>query len=111
MATIASQSMTSSGLEAVFVAAAGGGDKFTPSDRTFIRVKNGDASDKTVTVVTQATHRGRAIADDVVVVTAGEERDIGPLPHELYAAAADGLGVITYSAVTSVTVAVVVLSS
>ncbi len=110
MATLAAQSIGPTGLEAVFVAAAGGGDKFVPSDRTFVRFKNGDAADKTVTVVTQATLRGHAVADDTVVVTAGEERDLGPYPHEIYAAASDGLAAMTYSAVTSCTVAVLTLS-
>ncbi len=111
MATLAAQSISRSGLEPVPVAAAGGGDKFTPSDRTFVTVANGSGGDITVTVVSVTTVIGLAVADSVTVVTAGESRDIGPFPHEHFAAASDGLAAITYSGVTSLTVAVKVLST
>ena len=108
MATLATQAVALTGLEAVYSAAAAGGDKFTPTRTTFLHVKNGDVSDKTVTVVTPGTVLGLAIADAATVVTAGEERFIGPFDPAVFAGS-DGLASITYSAVTSVTVAVVVV--
>jgi len=96
------------------VAAAGGGDNFTPDDRTFLIVKNAGGSPVTVTVVTPKTDPGgHAIADDVVSVPATTgERWIGPFPAEYYADPANtvpGNCGVTYSGVTSVTVAVVSL--
>ncbi len=110
MATLATQSITRAGLEATYAAAAGGGDKFAPDANAVLHVKNGSGGDITVTVATQGTVVGNPIADNAVVVTAGEERFIGPWPYEHYSAAADGLAAITYSGVTSLTVAVFRLS-
>ena len=110
MATLATQSITRAGLEATYAAAAGGGDKFAPDRDTLLHVKNASGGDITVTIVTQGTVVGNPIADNAVVVTAGEERFIGPFPYEHYSAASDGLAAITYSGVTSLTIAAFKLS-
>lgn len=87
-------------------AASGGGDKVFPNTRGAVLVKNGDASAKTVTVVVPGnTKFGQAQPDVAIVIPAGEQTLIGPFPQEL--AGTDGLVSLTYSAVTSVTVAAV----
>ncbi len=111
MATLVTQSIVRSGLERSYVAAAGGGDKFTPGPDLMLEFINASGGDITVTVATQKTDGyGHAIADDTIVVTAGESRLAGPFPGEVYAAAADGLGTIAYSGVTTFTVAALTLS-
>jgi hypothetical protein len=109
MATLATQGISPDGLEATYATAAGGGDKVRPGATTFLHVKNGDASDKTVTIDDPTSVKPRGAAswnpDLVVVVTAGEERMIGPLGDRF--AGSDGLVAVTYSAVTSVTVAAI----
>ena len=70
--------------------------------RTFIHVKNGGGSPDTVTIVTQTTVDGNAIADRAVVVPAGEEKFIGPFPPHLYNNA-DGEVEWSHSFITSVT--------
>lgn len=104
MALIAPQQIQITGTEVTYAAASGGGDTVAPGDDVFLHVKNADASDKTVTLVRPGTEFGQANPDVAVVVTAGEQRMIGPLSRE-FADASTGLISVTYSAVTSVTVA------
>lgn len=109
MANLAIQDITVAGTEVAFVAAAAGGDAIPDNmqgERTFLRVKNGDAADKTVTINSQTPCDQGFDHDIVEVVTAGEERDIGPLDDARFN---DGNGsvLITYSAVANVTVAAV----
>lgn len=106
MALLTRQTATITGLEATYVAASAGGDTVAPGDNVVLHVKNDDATDKTVTVVVPGTSFGQALPDVDVVVTAGEDRFIGPLSAGL---ATDGVVSITYSAVTSVTVAAIAL--
>jgi len=110
MATLATQQVVRTGLNPAYSAAAGGGDRFTPSDTTFLHVKNGSGGALTVTVVTPRTDpgSGQAIADVAVSVPATPgERMIGPFPAPSFGAPADGLADITYSGVTSLTIAVI----
>lgn len=110
MATLAVQEVTRAGATLTAAAAAAGGDKFAPSDRTWLRVINGGAGAITVTIVTPNNLISDvAIADLAVSVGAGVTKDIGPFPYEHFANSADGLADITYSGVTSVTVAAVKL--
>lgn len=108
MAKIEEQLVTIAGLGPAYSAAAGGGDTFDPDQDTFIHVKNGSGGAITVTVVTPRVdpQTGLAEADVAVSVPAGGERMIGPFPFETYADPATGLGSITYSGVTSLTLAV-----
>lgn len=103
MAALATQQVTINGTQLTYTAAAGGGDTVTPSDRTFLSVNNAGGSPITVTVVTPGTFAGQPLADVPITVTNGTRKEIGPLTYAL----ADSTGVvpITYSAVTSVTVA------
>ena len=110
MATLSVQTISRDGLEATYDAAAGGGDEFTNSGDEFIHIKNGDVSAMTLTIVTQATVDGQAVGDRTVAVPAGEERIVGPFPTGTYN---DGTGKVqlTYSAVTSLTIAALKLGS
>lgn len=105
MATRATQQVTRTGIAATYNAAASG-DKFRPDERTMLHVVNGDSSSHTITIVTPGTVNGLAIADLVVTVPNGASRMIGPFPAGTFAASADGLASITWSATTSMTWAV-----
>lgn len=106
MAVLTVQDMTTSGLEVVFVAAGVAGDSFMNDGNTFLRVKNGDVSDKTVTIASPINCNQGFTHNVAIVVTAGEERDIGPFLRNRFN---DDTGKvnITYSAITSVTVAAI----
>lgn len=111
MATLTTQAISRAGIVPTYAAAAGGGDKFTPSRDTYIHAKNGSGGSITVTIVTpKNTSYGAAIADIAVAIAAGAEKVIGPFPYEHFADTDDGLGDITYSGVTSLTVGVFSLS-
>ena len=107
MATLTYKKSKIGGSGNVAMAAASvGGDKVSPNPRGALLVKNGDASSKTVTVVVPGNTRyGQAQPDVAVVIPASEQSLIGPFGPEL--AGGDGLVAITYSGVTSVTVAAV----
>lgn len=104
MATLSPQSILDAGTAPTFAAAAGGGDACITGAGILLAVTNGDASSKTVTVATPGTVNGLAIADRAVVVAAGTTAYI-PIGND-YRDPSTGLAAITYSAVTSVTVAV-----
>jgi len=106
MATLTVTPVTLSGVrdDNALVAAAGGGDAFAPSDRTFFRINNGGGSPITVTFVTPGSVSTLTIGDAGGSVTNAQSRLFGPFPAELFADPTTGLCVVTYSAVTSVTV-------
>ncbi|MFJ8603390.1 hypothetical protein ACIREM_32730 [Streptomyces shenzhenensis] len=105
MATLTTQTIGLSGLGATYANAAAGGDKCQVGDRTFLHVKNGAASNITVTLTATAAVRGQAVSNLTVAVPASGDRMIGPLPADLLASPTDGLCAIGYSASASVTVA------
>ena len=105
MATLTVQDITTSGLEPDFSAADVAGDKFAWDRYRFLHVKNGGASPVTVDVVSQrGAVPGLAPANIEVTIPAGEERIIGPFDKDGFRKA-DGMVEVTYSGVTSVTVA------
>ena len=107
MATLAYQQSAIGGAAVTMAAASGGGDKVAPNKRGALLVTNGDASSKTVTIAVPGnTKYGQANPDVAVVVAAGVTKLIGPFASDL-ADPTDGKVAITYSAVTSVTVAAV----
>jgi len=114
MATLTKQVVTLSGIGPTYAAATGGGDEFVPSDKSLLHVKNGSGSPITVTIVTPRTdpRSGQAISDVAVSVPATGERMIGPFPRQAFAGttAADPEADITYSGVTSLTIAHIELS-
>lgn len=95
-------------LDGALSAAASGGDDAPTGAGVVLVVKNGDASDHDVTIVTPGTVNGLAIADRVVTVAAGKTELI-PLTAD-YRDPSTGRASITYAAVTSVTVGVVRVS-
>jgi hypothetical protein len=103
MAALTTQQVPVTGLEASYASAAAGGDTVEAGDGIFVHVKNADASDKTVTVAVPGSEYGQARPDVAVVVTAGEQRFI-QIPRAL-ADSSDNRVHLTYSAVTSVTIA------
>ena len=106
MATLTVQTISRTGLEPSYAAAAAGGDEFANTGDEFLHIKNGDASSHTVTIETPGNVDGLAVADRAVAVGAGEERMIGPFPTSVYNDSGD-LVQLTYDAVTAVTVAIV----
>jgi hypothetical protein len=92
------------GATVAFSAATGGGDTVVGGQGVHLLVNNASASPITVTLVTPETVDGTlAVADRPIVVTNATIREI-PVPSR-YNDAATGIASITYSAVTTVTVA------
>lgn len=110
MATLTAQAIVRTGLEPSYASAAGGGDEFVNTGVQALHVKNGSGGDIVVTIETPNAVDTLAIADRDVTVPAGEERIIGPFPTSHYNDA-NGKVQITYDGVTSLTVAVLQLSS
>lgn len=106
MAVISVQAFSVAGLTPNFVAASAGGDTFDNAGANYLFVKNQSASSITVTVdsVQQCSHGFDH--DQVVTVTAGQTKQIGLFPTTRYNNAS-GQVAVSYSAVASVTVAVV----
>ena len=107
MATIATQNPGTAGAAPTMVAASAGGDKVAPGTR--LLVVNGGGASINVTLTTPLTVDGLALADRVVAVPNGTSISrafAGNVPSSLYQDPADGLCSLSYSAVTSVTLAV-----
>lgn len=100
------QKSTTNGLETTFAPASVAGDSFTNDGKTILRVKNGDVADKTITIDSPIACNHGFTHDVAVVVTAGEERDIGPFLRNRFNDE-NGKVNVTYSAVTSVTIAAI----
>lgn len=108
MAVLTAQNMDYTGLEVTFAAADAAGDEVAWTDRLFLWVKNADASDHTLTITSEADAvPGLAVSNQAVVVSAGEDRLIGPFPRGAFRNDTDGRVAWTYDAVTSVTIAVI----
>lgn len=109
MAVLATQQVTRGGLNPVMSAVAGGGDSFQPGDKAWLRIDNADSASHTVTIHVTATRFGRAVADLVVAVPAGQTRMIGPLINEEFLDPATNLGSMTYTSATGMTAGVFTL--
>jgi len=108
MATLTTQVVNRAGTIPTYGAATGGGDAMSCSDDSFLHVKNGGGSAITVTLAIPAGASGYpnvAYTNTIVSVGNGSEKMIGPIKAAIYADPVTGLCTITYSAVTSVTVA------
>lgn len=108
MALLPTQSITSAGLTPTTTAASGGGDTVAPAsvadDRTMLYVLNGGGSPITVTVADPGkTPAGNSGTAPAISVAAGAASYI-PIPPGAINPST-GLASITYSAVTTVTVA------
>ena len=107
MATLAAQNANIVGGRTLTLSpASGGGDRAPVGDRLYLLVRNGSGASVTVTLdATGQAFNATPIADTPVVVAAGAEA-IVPLMRA-YRSETDGLAGISYSAATSVTVAVI----
>lgn len=104
MADLSVQAVAAGGLEPAYTAAASGGDTLsTDGNKTFLHAKNGSAGSITVTVAAATVCNFGETHDLAVAIPAGEERMIGPLSTERFGASA----AVTYSGVTSLTVAAI----
>lgn len=106
MALLVPQQSTILGTLVTYVAATtGAGDTFVPDSRGTLRVRNGSGVSITVTLAVPGNDRyGTARPDIATAIAAGLERQFGPFDADL-ADLATGFVTVTYSAVTTVTVA------
>lgn len=106
MATLTIQAITADGLDPTYAAASVGGDKVKPGPNTFVHVINGDVAPITVTLATPGNYYGSVANPDLTVTVGASGEKMIPIPATPFANPADsGLASISYSAVTSVTVA------
>ena len=113
MATLTTQTITRAGNVITPVAAAGGGDAMATGSGMMLEVVNGGGSPITVTLNIPAARTYEpnvAITSPAVSVTNGTTRWFGPIDAGTFTDPVTGLCSITYSAVTSVTVAAVQLT-
>ncbi|GAA3301310.1 hypothetical protein [Streptomyces cinereospinus] len=107
MAILSAQRLPLGGLQATFSNAASGGDQAPVGEKLVLVVRNGDATSKTVTLTTPGTVGDLAVADAQQTIPASGSAFI-PL-KSVFRDPATGRASISYSAVTSVTVAVLQL--
>ncbi|MFZ3494622.1 hypothetical protein ACODT5_15585 [Streptomyces sp. 5.8] len=107
MAILASQRMPLSGLQPTYSAAAGGGDQAPVGEKLYLHVRNGGGGSVTVTLATPGTVGDLAVADAAQAVPASGAAFF-PL-KSVFRDPTTGRAAITYSGVTTVTVAVVQL--
>jgi hypothetical protein len=106
MAALSQQVIVRTGITPSYTAVAAS-DTFPPGAGVFIHVKNAGGSPDTCAVqVLQGDPPGLTISDVSVSVTNAQERMIGPLPSNFFADPTTGLGTITHSFTTSVTIGV-----
>lgn len=105
VALLTAQAVTRAGLSPSFVAADAAGDSFLPG-RVNVRIKNGGTAAITATVDSVRPCDQGFDHNEVISVPAGGDVTSGPFPSERFAGAG-GVVNVTYSSVTSVTVAVV----
>lgn len=107
--TVLNSARAGNGVDLAGAAAAGGGDSFVNTGSEVFVIKNGSGAPITATFVTPATVDGLAVADLTATIAAGATRMVGPFPPGVYndTGAPGGSVSVTYSAATSVTVAVV----
>lgn len=106
MATLAHQQSKAVGTTLTLGAASGGGDKIAVSSDTVLLVRNGGGGSIDVTIAVPGDEYGQARPDIVKAVAAGAFAVFGPFPADL-ADPDDRLVHISYSGVTSVTVAAI----
>ena len=106
MAALTVQTVTNTGTEVTYAAAAGGGDTFVNDGRTYLHVKNGGGSPITVTINSQENCNYGSDHNIAVIVANGSEKIIGFFSKKRFNNTG-GAVEVTYSGVTTVTVAAV----
>lgn len=105
MALLTPQAISSAGVTPTFTAAAGGGDTAAPLANQFLRIKNGSGAPINLTLIDPGTSPlGQANPDPVIAIPATTGDVLVRLPPGI-ADPSSGLISWTYSAVTTVTVA------
>lgn len=114
MATLTTQNVNRAGLGPTYAAAAGGGDAMECGSGMFLHIKNAGGSPITVTLNVPAARTYEpnvAITSPAISVPATTgERMIGPIDAGTFMDPTTGLCSVTYSGVTSVTVAAIKLT-
>lgn len=104
MAALTTQQIAVTGNNPTYASCAGGGDTVEATDDLIVHVKNGDASSHSVTVAVPGAEYGQDRPDVTIAVPAGESR-FAAIPKAL-ADSSDNRVHLTYTAVTSMTIAV-----
>lgn len=113
MATLTPQIVTRTGLGPTYAACTGGGDAAACGADNFLHVKNTSGAPITVTLaipagvssVPQVVYTSSVVS---IPATTGD-RMIGPLLAQIYQDPTTGLCTITYSGVTNLTIALIVV--
>jgi hypothetical protein len=109
MATLSVQRVSRAGTVITYGAAAGGGDDFPNDGKTVIAIDNADASPITVTftlaVDPHSAEPTQETTETAITVTNATVKHIGPFPTNKFGTSV----AVAYSAVTSVTVAVIAI--
>ena len=103
MANIPILNLSQNASAVTFQAANGGGDSFLNTGNEHLRIRNGGGSPVTVTLVAVGTCSHGFLHDQEIVVAAGAEAEIKNIDLKRFGSPCS----ITYSGVTSVTVAAV----
>lgn len=112
MATLTIKTVDLDDPDPALVAAAAGGDQFLGTKQTLLIVKNDDVSSMNVTLTSQVSDApGVTAADIVEAVPAGEARTFAFGSNITRFKDVDGYVQVAYSAVTSVTVGVILLDN
>ena len=100
------QNATLDGLDIVYTAANADGNYFTNNGKTVLLVKNGSGGDITVTTDSQVNSNQGYDNDEDAVIGAGDTNSVGSFNKNRFNDS-DGYVQVTYSSVTSITVAAV----
>lgn len=112
MATLTTQVINRAGAVVTPVAATGGGDAMSTGPGMMLEVVNGGGSPITVTLAVPSSRTYEpnvAVTSPAITVANGVTKWIGPVDSGTFMDPTTGLCTITYSGVTSVTVAAVQL--
>ena len=110
MATLTVQTITESGKVATYASCEGGGDVVENDGTVFLHLKNGSGGEITVTITAQTTSIDSSLYGDLTkanatqAIAASGEAFIGPFAPIAYNNS-DAQIAITYSGVTSLTIA------
>lgn len=115
MALLTLQTPAETGTTLTYASCTGGGDTFANNGKVYLHIKNASGGSITVTIAktSSATVNDPVLgiltkADVAVAIGAGAEKMIGPFkPDAFNATAGTGLVSITYSGVTSLTIAAI----
>ena len=116
MAELTIQQITEAGDSVTYSAAAGGGDTADNGGSTFLNIKNGGGGTITATITAQTTSVESSIYGDLtkanasIAIESGAEAFIGPFKRSAFNNN-DGAIAITYSGVTSVTIAALYITA